>query len=230
MVSGNYHAMSRPTSRTHRLVAVVYEQRHYLSSTSGKQEADSSSSGGWFTNWAENRTKKMFRQHMEDIANVETYTLGDYHDGLIKQLNSWSANLSGLFGASEVKHAKASVKLMETLIPTLPNGRNANFKELEQLTQLQKLKLATESDMTLERFTMELEAIKMSAMTHRLLQHLKKLGKPIPEEPDQLKTLLQAHARQILTPQEWGELKAMYKAMAKEQSQAPGPIRGIKGK
>jgi hypothetical protein len=220
LVAGN-HALPLPSTR-----CVLLEQRAFLSSsTSGKKEEDS---GGWFSNWAEKRTKNMFREHMEDIAKVETYTVGDYQDGLTKQLSSWTASMSGLFGASEVKHAKASLKLMEAIVPLV--GRSAGVKELGSLTQLQKLKIATECDMTLERLNTKLEAVKMSSMSHRLLHHLKKIGKPTPEEPDDLKNLLQTYARDILTPREWAELKNMYRSMAQAQSQAPGQMRGMRRK
>ncbi|CAB9514044.1 expressed unknown protein [Seminavis robusta] len=172
--------------------------------TSSFSSTTSSTSGtGWFSGWTDERNRKTFIEQMEDMGKVEKFTLGAYHDGLAKQTDSWKASMPGIRSSTEVVKAKQTKLIVERLVSLV--GRDAVVADLNEAlshNKLEKIKVANECDITLETLDAELMAFEMTIQTHRLIQLLQKQGKPVPNNPDEMKTLMQTYARQLLTPEE----------------------------
>jgi len=153
----------------------------------------------WQT-WQDKRTKKSFQDQMSEVGEIEKWCLGAYKGQLDKTANSFKAKIPGLSGMSEVKSAKDGYALVSKMVEEI--GEDADVEDLYALTELQKLKIANELEMTMDRLNNEIRNFEAAAQTHRLIKMLKEKDMPIPETPDDIRQLLIANARQLMTKPE----------------------------
>lgn len=179
---------------------------------SGDSEKKSSYNpfSGMWENYQGDRTKRNFKEQMEEVAAVETWNLAAYRGQLAKTAKSWKASVPGLRGTSEVKSAKEGYDIVDKMI--LEIGEDADVEDLHSLGQLQKLKIANEANLTVERLNSEIKNFEASAQTYRLMRMLKKKGKDVPETPDETRQLLMVNAKKLMTKP---ELKRMEQMMRK---------------
>lgn len=90
---------------------------------------------------------------MEDIANVEKWNLSAYREILFKTANSWAAKVPLLGSSAEVKNAKESLKVADSIMDVL--GRQATLEILYNMSRLEKLKAADGARVALERIEKE---------------------------------------------------------------------------
>ena len=170
-----------------------------VSGSSGERKSFNPFSGMW-DNYQDNKTKKEFRNQMEEVAAIKKWNLAAYHEQLAKTAKSWKASVPGLSSMAEVKSSKDGFEIVDRIMLEL--GKNADVEDLHALTELQKLKIANESNLTVERLNNEIRNFEASAQTHRLITLLKKKRKDVPDTPDEMRQLLMANAKVIMTKQE----------------------------
>ena len=175
----------------------------------GNQKTSFNPFSGMWGNYQDNKTKKNFRDQMEEVAAINSWNLGAYHGQLAKTAKSWKASVPGLRGMSEVKSAKDGFDIVDKMI--LAIGEDANVEDLYALGELEKLKIANEANLTVERLENEIRNFEAAAQTHRLIMMLKKQGKSVPDTPDEIRQLLMANARQLLTKPEKKRMEATMK-------------------
>jgi len=121
-------------------------------SPSSKTSSYNPVSGMW-DNYKHKTSKQNFKQQMEDIANVEKWNLSAYREILFKTANSWAAKVPLLGSSAEVKNAKESLKVADSIMDVL--GRQATLEILYNMSRLEKLKAADGARVALERIEKE---------------------------------------------------------------------------
>lgn len=176
---------------------------------SGEEKTSYNPFSGMWGNYQDNKTKKNFREQMEEVSAIGSWNLGAYHGQLAKTANSWKASVPGFRGMSEVKSAKDGFKIVEKMMVVV--GENADVEDLYALGELEKLKIANEANLTVERLNNEVRNFEAAAQTHRLLMMLKEKGRDVPDTPDDIRQLLIANAKHLLTKPEKKRMETMMK-------------------
>lgn len=172
---------------------------------------------GMWDSYQENKTRKAFREQMEDVQKVDHWTLGAYYDQLGKTATSWKSKIPGVSSATEVKNAKESYEIVECIMNIV--GQDASLDDVFAFGRKEKLKAANAAGVTVERINQEIRNFEVTNQTHILMMELKKLGKPIPETPDEMRNLVQVHARKLLSKEEKERMaKIMQNKMKKDMN------------
>lgn len=165
----------------------------------GKKTSYNPFSGMW-GNYQDSKTKKGFKEQMEEVGAIPTWNLGAYHGQLAKTAKSWKSSVPGFRGMSEVKSAKDGFEIVDKMIEVI--GEDADVEDLYAMGELEKLKIANEANLTVERLISEIKNFEAAAQTHRLIRMLQNKDIEIPDTPDDIRQLLIANARQLLSKPE----------------------------
>ena len=90
--------------------------------------------------WDERSQKaneKKFQEQMEKMANAERWTLSDFNEELKDTLGSWRNKIPGVSGMSQMKMAKQTQQVIESVIDEV--GPSATAQDLHNLGRREKV-------------------------------------------------------------------------------------------
>ena len=158
------------------------------------------SSQGGIRGWMENRrTKKEQEQYMEQmerLSNMEELTLENYKGELERGLDSWGAKLT-LGQTKEIKLAKEVVDCIGCFIEVL--GKSAKIDDLINMDRLQRLKVATSSNKSVEDIQIMITQVQNMDLMQRTLRKRKLEGKPIPPDSQSMQAAIRKDALAVMT-------------------------------
>lgn len=167
-----------------------------FSSKSGESESKSGGVRGWMEGRQERQEKEKYLEQMERLSNMDELTLANYRKMLEEGLNSWGAKLT--FGLSkEVKTAKEVVSVVACFMDVL--GADAKADDLIHMDRLQKLKVATASNKTLEETAIMMSQIQNMDLMQRTLKKRRMEGKPIPQDANSMQAAIKKDAVSVMS-------------------------------
>jgi len=164
------------------------------------QSGDSSSSGGGIRGWMQNRTERKqqeeYMAQMTRLSEMDRLTLENYKAELERGLNKFGANISFL-QTKEVKTAKDVVIVIKALIDV--KGSEATADDLSTMDRLERLKVATSTNKTVEEISILLSQIHNMDLMQRVLRKRKLEGKPIPPDPTSMQAAIKKDAVSVMS-------------------------------
>ena len=171
-----------------------------FSTQSGDLSKSTSSGGGGIRGWIQNRAER--RQHedymtqMARLSEMDRLTLDNYRGELERGLNKWGANISFL-QTKEVKTAKEVVAIVKALIEV--KGGEATADDLFTMDRLERLKVATSTNKTVEELSILLSQIQNMDLMQRTLRKRHLEGKPIPPDPASMQAAIKKDAISVMS-------------------------------
>lgn len=151
---------------------------------------------GWMNSRRERKEQENYMAQMERLSNMEELTLEKYKAELDRGLNSWGAKLS--FGITkEIKLAKEVVACIECFIGVL--GKEATAEDLIEMDRLQRLKVATASNKSVEDIQIMISQVQNMDLMQRTLRKRKTEGKPIPPDSSSMQAAIKKDALSVMS-------------------------------
>jgi len=177
----------RPTATTYRFMSTQEESRGIL----GRLQ-DS------FTDRQKAKQQKMFAEQVEKMSNATQWTLTDFISDVERSTNDWRSKLPGLSNLQQVKLAKQATAISKAMMKYV--GGDATFQDVtEKLDRTNKLKVALESESTVEEVNVMIQQLQSVDIMHRIIRKRKKEGKSLPTNESSMKSLMQAEGLQAMT-------------------------------
>jgi len=162
--------------------------------------SQSSSSSGGIRGWIENRTQRKqqeeYMEQMKRLSEMDRLTLDKYRGELERGLNQWGANISFL-QTKEIKTAKEVVEVVKALIDV--KGGDAVADDLLNLNRMERLKVATASNKTVEEISILMSQIQNMDLMQRTLRKRYHEGKAIPPDPASMQAAIKKDAISVMT-------------------------------
>lgn len=160
----------------------------------------------------ENRNQKKQQEEylaqMQRLSEMEMLTLDNYKKELDRGLDQWGANISFL-QTKEVKTAKEVVAVVNALIEV--KGGDSVADDLVNMDRLERLKVATATNKTVEEVAILLAQIQNMDLMQRTLRKRHSEGKPIPTDPNAMQAAIKKDALSVMS-------KSQKELMMKRQS------------
>lgn len=153
---------------------------------------------------------------MKRLSEMKELTLQSYKEELERGLNQWGAKISFL-QTKEVKMAKEIVAVVQALIDV--KGGEATADDLFKMDRLERLKVATTANKTVEELSMLISQIQNMDVMQRTLRKRYLEGKPIPPDPTSMQAAIKKDAMAIMTKAQKEEM------MKRQQTQAQRSMR-----
>ncbi|KAG7350386.1 hypothetical protein IV203_009746 [Nitzschia inconspicua] len=188
------------------------------SSGSGSPSENSSSSGGisgWMKRRAERKEQKRYMEQMERLSNMDVFTMENYREELKRGLSGFAANIS-FMQSKEIKMAKEVVQVVDTFIEVL--GPNATAEDLIEMDRLQRLKVATAANKTLEEIAILVSQITNMDVMQKALRKRRLEGKPIPKDQDAMQAAIKKDAMQVLSKSQMELLRSRQEDAARRMA------------
>ncbi|CAJ1942876.1 unnamed protein product [Cylindrotheca closterium] len=151
---------------------------------------------GWMESRKERQEKENYMEQMERLSNMEELTLLKYREELDRGLDSWGAKLS--FGLTkEIKLAKEVVACINCFIEVL--GNDATADDLIEMDRLQRLKVATASNKSMEDIQIMISQVQNMDLMQRTLRKRKAEGKPIPPDSNSMQAAIKKDALSVMS-------------------------------
>lgn len=142
--------------------------------------------------------QKMFAKQVEKMSNAEAWTLADFADDLDKTTSDWKSKIPGLNNLQQVKMAKQAATIAKAMIQQV--GADATAKDVtEKVARAEKLKVALESESTVEEVNVMIQQLQSVDIMHRIIRKRKVEGKSLPTNESSMKNLMQVDGLQAMT-------------------------------
>jgi hypothetical protein len=133
---------------------------------------------------------------MKRLSEMDRLTLNSYRGELERGLNQWGANISFL-QTKEVKTAKEVVVVIKALIDV--KGGEATADDLFTMDRLERLKVATSTNKTVEEISILMSQIQNMDLMQRTLRKRHLEGKPIPLDPASMQAVIKKDALTVMS-------------------------------
>lgn len=188
----------------------------HFSSPASSSSSSSSSGGGGIRGWMENRNQRKqqeeYLEQMKRLSEMEKLTLSNYKTELERGLNQWGANISFL-QTKEIKTAKEVVKVVNALIEV--KGGDATADDLTKMDRLERLKVATSSNKTVEEISIFMSQIQNMDLMQKTLRKRRSEGKAIPPDAKSMQEAIKKDALAVMTKAQKETMMQRQQAMAK---------------
>jgi hypothetical protein len=185
------------------------------SSASFSTQSSESSSGG-IRGWMEDRTQRKqhaeYMEQMKRLSEMDELTMENYMGELERGLNQWGAKVSFL-QTKEIKTAHEVVGVVKALIDV--KGGDATADDLLNMDRLERLKVATASNKTVEEISILMSQIQNMDLMQRTLRKRHKEGKPIPPDPQSMQAVIKKDALSVMTKSQKDMMIKKQASMAK---------------
>jgi len=151
-------------------------------------------------------------EQMKRLSEMDRLTLDNYRGELEKGLNQWGANISFL-QTKEIKTAKEVVAVVKALIDV--KGGEATADDLLHMDRLEKLKVATATNKTVEEIAILLSQIQNMDLMQKTLRKRHREGKPIPTDPSSIQAAIKKDAISLMTKSQKEMMMKRQETMAK---------------
>lgn len=186
------------------------------SSNSSSSSSSSGSERGGIRGWFEDRNKRkqeeQYMEQMKRLSEMKELTLQSYKEELERGLNQWGAKISFL-QTKEVKMAQEIVKVVQALITV--KGGQATADDLFHMDRLERLKVATSSNKTVEELSMLISQIQNMDLMQKTLRKRHLEGKPIPPDPTAMQAAIKKDAMSLMSKAQKEEMMKRQATMAK---------------
>jgi hypothetical protein len=198
---------------------IVISTRNFSSSTASKDAEKSSSGGGGITGWMAERSKRkqqeQYVEQMERLSNLDKFTMKDYREELQRGLSGWAAKIS-FMESKEIKMAKEVLAVVDKFVDVI--GPDATAEDLIGMDRLQRLKVATASNKSLEDISIMISQITNMDVMQKALRKRRLEGKSIPKDPEAMQNIIKRDAINVLSKSQKEMLKSRQEDAARRMA------------
>lgn len=145
---------------------------------------------------SERKEHERYMEQMERLSNMDVFTMEKYREELNQGLSGFAAKIS-FMQSKEIKMAKQVVEVVDKFIDVL--GPNATAEDLIEMDRLQRLKVATASNKTLEDIAIMVSQITNMDVMQKALRLRRLEGKPIPKDQEAMQAAIKKDAMKVLS-------------------------------
>uniref|UniRef100_A0A6U9W9Z5 Signal recognition particle SRP54 subunit M-domain domain-containing protein n=2 Tax=Pseudo-nitzschia australis TaxID=44445 RepID=A0A6U9W9Z5_9STRA len=165
------------------------------SSTDGKKEG---AIRGWMNDRQARQEKEKYMEQMTRLSTMEVFTMEKYRDELQMGVDGGGIMTKISFmQTKEIKQAKEVVEVVEKIIEVV--GPDATAEDLIQMDRLQRLRVATEANKTLEEISIMVSQITNMDVMQKTLRKRHLEGRPIPPDKETMQSVIQKDALSVLS-------------------------------
>ena len=142
--------------------------------------------------------QEKYMEQMTRLSSMEVFTMEKYRDELSRGVDGGGMMTKISFlQTNEVKQAKEVVEVVEKMIEVV--GPDATAEDLIQMDRLQRLRVATAANKTLEEISIMVSQITNMDVMQKTLRKRQLEGKPIPPDKDTMQAVIQKDALSVLS-------------------------------
>jgi hypothetical protein len=211
--SSGYWLVAHPRPHPHHQRRT---QQHYFFST--QTEEESKKPGffrGWMNDRKEKKEKEQYLEQMQRLSEMESLTLGNYQTELKRGLSGMAANIK-VFQTKEIEVAQEVVAVVEKMIDVM--GPDATADDLVSIGRVEKLKVATASNKTVEEIGIMISQVQNMDVMQKCLRKRKLEGKPIPQDAQAMQEAIKKEAREVMSRSQKEMIKKRQHTMAKRMA------------
>jgi hypothetical protein len=138
-----------------------------------------------------------------------------YREELRRGLSGFVANIS-FMQSKEVKNAKEMVEVLDKFIEVL--GPNATAEDLIEMDRLQRLKVATAANKTLEEISIMVTQISTMDIMQKALRKRRLEGKAIPKDQEALQAAVMKDAKNLLSKSQMKTMRGRQEESARRMA------------
>jgi hypothetical protein len=168
----------------------------------------------WWRQRQETKQADKYKEKIKEMAESEVWKVGSMVAELEEAANSWSAKMPGMSNSKEVKAAKSMLAMVQGVISVA--GKDATMEDLENMSRTQKLQAALAGQCTVEEINALMMQCETMAMMQRLLRHRHLQGKPTPETPEAVQSLMHTEGNKYMTKTQKERMMKLSKQKAKK--------------
>jgi hypothetical protein len=181
----------------------------YFSSTAAPDDNNSGTGGvrGWMNDRRDRQEKERYIEQMTRLSDMEAFTMENYRDELSRGVDGGGIMSKIPFmQTKEVEQAKEVVNVVKKIIEVV--GPHATAEDLLQMDRLQRLRVATTANKTLEEISIMVSQITNMDVMQKTLRKRRLEGKPIPPDKDSMQSVIQKDAINVLSKSQKDMLKS----------------------
>jgi len=172
---------------------------------------DKSNGGGGIRGWMNDRRdrqeKERYMEQMTRLSNMDVFSMENYRDELSRGVDGGGIMTKISFmQTKEVKQAKEVVEVVEKMIEVV--GPDATAEDLIEMDRLQRLRVATAANKSLEDISIMVSQITNMDVMQKTLRKRRLEGKPIPVDKDYMQAIIQKDAVHVLSKSQKEMLKS----------------------
>jgi hypothetical protein len=151
--------------------------------------------------------KERYIEQMTRLSDMEAFTMENYRDELSRGVDGGGIMSKIPFmQTKEVEQAKEVVNVVKKIIEVV--GPHATAEDLLQMDRLQRLRVATTANKTLEEISIMVSQITNMDVMQKTLRKRRLEGKPIPPDKDSMQSVIQKDAINVLSKSQKDMLKS----------------------
>jgi hypothetical protein len=163
----------------------------------------------------EKQEQEKYMEQMERLSNMTELTLANYREELNRGLDSWGAKLS--FGQTkEIKLAKEVVETINCFIDVL--GKEATADDLINMDRLERLKVATQSNKSVEEIQIMISQVQNMDLMQRTLKKRREEGKPTPPDSQSMQAAIKKDALAVMSKSQKEMMKTRQQGQARRMA------------
>ena len=189
-------------------------------STTAKSDDENEGSGGirgWMNDRQARKEQEKYMEQMTRLSTMETFTMEKYKEELKSGIDGsgMMAKVSFL-QPKEMKQAQEVVDVVDKIIDVV--GKDATAEDLIKLDRLQRLRVATAANKTLEEIAIMVSQITNMDVMQKTLRKRYLEGKPIPSDRESMQAVIQKDAMSVLSNSQKELMKNRQESHARRQA------------
>ena len=213
---GSEEMSNRSLISRHQPQCVSVSRASFSSSAKDKDEGGGGIRG-WMSDRAERKEQEKYMEQMAKLSTMEVFTMKDYRDELQEGIEGGGMMTKISFmQTKEIKQAKEIVDVVDKIIEVV--GPEATAEDLIQMDRLERLRVATSANRTLEEIAIMVSQITNMDVMQKTLRKRYLEGKPIPENKEAMQAIVQKDALSVLSKSQKEMMKSRQEANARRMA------------
>ena len=172
---------------------------------------------GWMNDRQARQEKEKYMEQMTRLSTMEVFTMEKYREELQSGVDGGGVmNKISFMQTKEFKQAKEVIEVVDKIIENV--GPDATAEDLLQLDRLQRLRVATAANKTLEEISIMISQITNMDVMQKTLRKRYLEGKPIPPDKDAMQAVIQKDAMSVLSKSQKEMMKSRQESNARRMA------------
>lgn len=186
-------------------------------STAKGDKEDSGGIRGWINDRQTRQEKEKYVEQMTRLSTMEVFTMEKYREELQMGIDGGGMMTKISFmQTKEFKQAKEVIEVVDKIIEVV--GPDATAEDLLHLDRLQRLRVATAANKTLEEISIMVSQITNMDVMQKTLRKRYLEGKPIPPDKESMQLVIQKDAMSVLSKSQKEMMKSRQESNARRKA------------
>jgi len=199
--------------------ALIQAASFSSTTASSAKDAEEGSSGirGWMNDRQARQEQEKYMEQMTRLSTMEVFSMERYREELQSGVDGGGVMTKLSFlQTKEIKQAKEVIEVVDKIIEVV--GPDATAEDLLQLDRLQRLRVATAANKTLEEIAIMVSQITNMDVMQKTLRKRYLEGKPIPPDKDAMQAVIQKDAMSVLSKSQKEMMKTRQESNARRMA------------